>query len=391
MAIARILEPLVCEVLLAHAKDVRAISHAKVKTDKLDANVLADLLAADLSPAVRIGDEQTRMMRRLISRRRGLVKRRTQIKNEATAVLHRNLKGRPPATACPGSKGRAWLAEQKLPIDERLTLDACLRQLDFHGDELSAVDRIIAQHALEDPDVARLMTIPGIDVVTSSTLVAVIGDVRRFPTSRHLVGYLGLHPTVRQSGKHAGLPRTRFEGGLGRGAARARRSRLVGGAGARSAARVRRAHRRPPRPACRDGRRRAQARRSRVAPAHPRRGLRLRPPRARSPQAPAARGRRRAEAQAGPQRPAGLGRVARAPRRTRRGRAGREQLPAPRRRLAGNRAEAGRERDTGARIIKAVTAAGSATDLSPNGLPPSTRSPRALAWSRSRRGSDEPL
>lgn len=44
------------------------------------------------------------------------------------------------------------------------------------------------------------MTIPGIDVVTAATLVAVIGDVRRFPTSRHLVGYLGLHPTIRQSG-----------------------------------------------------------------------------------------------------------------------------------------------------------------------------------------------
>ncbi len=49
-------------------------------------------------------------------------------------------------------------------------------------------------------DVRRLMTIPGIDVVTAATLVAVIGDIRRFPTSRHLVGYLGLHPTIRQSG-----------------------------------------------------------------------------------------------------------------------------------------------------------------------------------------------
>jgi hypothetical protein len=44
------------------------------------------------------------------------------------------------------------------------------------------------------------MTIPGVDVVTASTLAAVIGDVRRFPSSRHLVGYLGLHPTIRQSG-----------------------------------------------------------------------------------------------------------------------------------------------------------------------------------------------
>ena len=97
LAIAKILESYVAEVVLAHAKLVRAISHARVKTDKIDARVLADLLAADLIPAVWIGDERVRMLRRLVSRRRGLVKRRTQIKNEISAVLHRNLKGR-----CPG-------------------------------------------------------------------------------------------------------------------------------------------------------------------------------------------------------------------------------------------------------------------------------------------------
>jgi transposase len=204
LAIARILAPYVAEVVLAHAKQVRAISHARVKTDKIDAKVLADLLAADLIPRVWIGDERTRMLRRLVSRRRGLVKRRTQIKNEISAVLHRNLKGRSPASDPFGVKGRAWIAEQVLPIDERLTIDGCLRQLDFLGGELAQIDAVIAQQVLGDDDVRRLMTIPGIDVVTATTLVAVIGDVRRFPTSRHLVGYLGLHPTVRQSGNGPG-------------------------------------------------------------------------------------------------------------------------------------------------------------------------------------------
>ena len=200
LAIARILAPHVGEVVLAHAKQVRAISHARVKTDKIDAKVLADLLAADLIPDVWIGDDRTRMLRRLVSRRRGLVKRRTQVKNEISAVMHRNLKGRNPASDPFGKKGRAWIAAQQLPIDERLTADAGLRQLDFLGEELAQIDAIIAQQVLGDEDVRRLMTIPGIDVVTAATLVAVIGDVRRFPTSRHLVGYLGLHPTIRQSG-----------------------------------------------------------------------------------------------------------------------------------------------------------------------------------------------
>lgn len=204
LAIARILGPHVAEIVLAHAKQVRAISHARVKTDKIDAKVLADLLAAGLIPRVWIGDERTRMLRRLVSRRRGLVKRRTQIKNEISAVLHRNLKGRSPASDPFGDKGRAWIAEQILPLDERLTIDGCLRQLDFLGDELAQIDAVIAQQVLGDEDVRRLMTIPGVDVVTATTLVAVIGDVRRFPTSRHLVGYLGLHPTIRQSGNAPG-------------------------------------------------------------------------------------------------------------------------------------------------------------------------------------------
>ncbi|OPZ42373.1 MAG: Transposase IS116/IS110/IS902 family protein [Actinobacteria bacterium ADurb.BinA094] len=200
LAIARILAPHVAEVVLAHAQQVRAISHARVKTDKVDARVLADLLAADLIPPVWVGDERVRMLRRLVSRRRGLVKRRTQVKNEVSAVLLRNLKGRPPASDPFGRKGRIWLAAQELPADERLTVDAALRQLDFLGAELAEIDRLVAVQAQGDEDVRRLLTVPGVDVTTAVTLIAVIGDARRFPTSRQLVGYLGLHPRVRQSG-----------------------------------------------------------------------------------------------------------------------------------------------------------------------------------------------
>lgn len=115
-------------------------------------------------------------------------------------MLLRNLKGRSPASDLFGRKGRAWLAAQELPTDERLTVDAALRQLDFLGAELAAIDRLVAEEAQQDVEVRRLLTIPGVDVTTAVTLVAVIGDVARFPSSRHLVGYLGLHPRVRQSG-----------------------------------------------------------------------------------------------------------------------------------------------------------------------------------------------
>ncbi len=139
LAIARIIEPHVGEVVLAHAKHLRAISHAKVKTDRFDARTLAELLAADLIPRVWIGDERTRVMRRRVSRRRGLVKQSTRAKNEIAAVVHRNLKGRPPFSDPLGKAGRRWLAELELPIDERETLDGAMRQLEFTERELALV------------------------------------------------------------------------------------------------------------------------------------------------------------------------------------------------------------------------------------------------------------
>jgi transposase len=128
------------------------------------------------------------------------------LKNEVAAVLMRNLKERPPYTDAFGKAGRAWLEQVELPIDERQTLEGCLRQLDFLAGELVIVERAIAEAALESPEIKRLMTIPGVNVTTAATLVAVIGDISRFPTSRHLVGLPRSAPADPPVGQHSGAP-----------------------------------------------------------------------------------------------------------------------------------------------------------------------------------------
>jgi transposase len=200
LAIARLLEGHVAELALANPMQVRAISHAKVKNDRYDARTLAELFQAGVLPTVWPGDERTRCLRRLTSRRSQLIRARTRAKNEITAVLVRNLAGRPPASDLFGKRGRAWLAELELPDDERLTVEGCLRQVDFLSAEVDAIDRQIAESALHSPEIKRLMTIPGVDVTTAATLMAAIGEITRFPSDRHLVGYLGLDARVRQSG-----------------------------------------------------------------------------------------------------------------------------------------------------------------------------------------------
>jgi transposase len=200
LAIANILRGHVADVVLANPMQVRAISHAKVKNDRVDARTLAELLAADLLPQVWVADERTRVLRRLTSRRTQLVRQRTRTKNEIAAVLMRNLITRPAVSDLFGKAGRRWMATLVLPIDEQHTLDGCLRQVDFLGQELAVIDRVIAEHVLASEDMRRLITIPGVDATTAATMMATIGRVQRFPTPRRLVGYIGLDARVRQSG-----------------------------------------------------------------------------------------------------------------------------------------------------------------------------------------------
>src|SRR5439155_1289650 len=199
LAIARIVEPHVGRVVLANPKAVKSATQT-AKTDKLDARTLAKLLAAGFLPEVWTPDEQTRILRRRISRRAQLVRQRTREKNQVHAILIRNLKQRSPAADLFGTAGRRWLAAQELPADEREMVEACLRGIDFLDREVAAIDRALAELVLVSPELRRLLTLPGVNCVTACALLAAIGDVRRFPSARQLVSYLGLDPKVSQSG-----------------------------------------------------------------------------------------------------------------------------------------------------------------------------------------------
>jgi transposase len=199
-AIARLLDDHVSRVVISNPLRTRAIAEAKVKTDKVDARVLAELLAAGYLPGIWRPGEELQALRRLVARRSGIVRERTRLKNQVQAILHRNLLPRCPAADLFGKKGRAWLAEQPLPVDEEIAVASALRRLDVAGEELVLVERELAQVGLQSEDVKRLLTIPGVDRTVALSLVAAIGDIGRFPDSRRLASYFGLDPRVRQSG-----------------------------------------------------------------------------------------------------------------------------------------------------------------------------------------------
>jgi hypothetical protein len=129
-----------------------------------------------------------------------LVWARSRAKNQVHAVLMRQLVGRPPFSDVFGAKGRAWLAELQLAFEERETVDAAMRQIEFLDQEIKAVEQLIAQAALGSGEIKRLMSVPGVNVIVAASFMAAIGDIHRFKNPRKLVGYLGLDPRVRQSG-----------------------------------------------------------------------------------------------------------------------------------------------------------------------------------------------
>jgi transposase len=194
------LQPHVARVVVSNPQKTRAIAEAKVKTDKVDAEVLAQLLAADYLPSVWMPDERTQALRLQVARRAHIVRQWTRLKNRVQGILHRNLIPRCPAADLFGIKGRCWLSAQPLSPDEALAVDALLRQLDFHAQELGIIDAELGRAALASLEVKRLMTIPGVDATVALSIVSAVGDFRRFRRPEQLVSYLGLNPRVKQSG-----------------------------------------------------------------------------------------------------------------------------------------------------------------------------------------------
>jgi len=165
--LARILEAHVDRVVVVSPEDT-GIAQARAKTDRLDARTLARLPWSGELESVWMPDERCRVLRRRLARREQLVHGRTRAKNEIHAVLQRRLQGKPPCADLFGIKGRHWLAELELPLEERESVEAGIRQIDFLDGEIAILERVIAEHALGSEAVKRLMTVPGVSLMTAT-------------------------------------------------------------------------------------------------------------------------------------------------------------------------------------------------------------------------------
>ena len=186
---------------LVHPLRCKAIASARLKNDKVDAEILAQLLRADLLPEAWIAPPPVRQLRALLRHRVQLVRLRTLLRNRIHAVLADHGHGRP--AGCWSGPGREWLASLPLPAVSREVVEDDLALIGALQVPIDRLDCEIRQRARSDPRVKVLTQLTGLGPFTALVIVAEIGDVSRFASARKLASWAGLTPTVRGSNRVA--------------------------------------------------------------------------------------------------------------------------------------------------------------------------------------------
>lgn len=195
------LEELIEDVRLAHPMKVKAIAEAKIKTDKIDSEVLAHLIRCELLPEAYVPTKGARYIRQVLRQRMFFVRIRTMIKNRIRGIIDRHPEvGKPPVEEIFGERGMKWMNEIKLPEEERKILNEEIELLKGVKERIRMSDSIVKEIGGRDERVRLLKSIPGIGDFLGLLLCYEIDEVNRFKSEKKLHSYVGLVPTTYASG-----------------------------------------------------------------------------------------------------------------------------------------------------------------------------------------------
>jgi transposase len=195
-------------VVLVDTYRFSVIAKSKKKTDKADAAALARFLKLDYLPLVPVPSERVRQLRHLLQARETLVGMRTKLKNMGHGALIRN--GIALSRSAFASRlSRARLAKRNdLAPADTLIMQAALRQIEELEREVEALGVEIVRVGKQLAGVKRLLQVHGMNLLSAISLLAEIGDIKLFETSKQLTAYAGLATSTRQSNettRHGGI------------------------------------------------------------------------------------------------------------------------------------------------------------------------------------------
>lgn len=196
------LEDIVEDVHLAHPLKVKAIAEAKIKTDQIDATVLAHLLRTDLLPESYVATPEARQMRSVLRQRMFLVRLQTMVKNRIRGILDRypDLMKDRPVEHLFGLKGKEWIKNLSLKETDRDLVNGDLSLLGELGSHINQSEDLVETLSKNDERVELLKSIPGIGTFFSVLIAYEIDDIKRFVHEKKLFSYAGIIPSTYSSG-----------------------------------------------------------------------------------------------------------------------------------------------------------------------------------------------
>ena len=181
--IADLFQTLNIDLVLAHAKFVKAIAYAKVKTDKVDSHTLAQLLRMDFIPKAHQIDPAKRELRDLMRTRLRLVHKHISTLNSMSRILEKFNLDNP----------------HQLPQYYQQAFDYFRQQADLIEFQIKDLKHLINPLLIPNDDIQRLFWIPGIGIVNAYTIFLETANIRRFPTENHFFSYCRLVPGANNS------------------------------------------------------------------------------------------------------------------------------------------------------------------------------------------------
>jgi len=187
-------------VSLSNPGKTRLIAEAKVKTDKVDAKTLARLLRAEMLATCYVPDEEQRSRRELLRHRLKLVKTQTEAKNRIHSLLDKH--GiRIPCKTPFSRKSIEWIRGQSFGLIDDAILRSDLALLEALDEQIEFIEERIAALAVESQQVRLLMTMTGVGYFTAMLILTEICTIERFPSDKKFSSWMGLAPSVHQSGE----------------------------------------------------------------------------------------------------------------------------------------------------------------------------------------------
>jgi len=183
------------DVVISNPVKTKAIASARIKNDKVDSHMLAQLLRADLVATVHVSNIQTRQLKELLRHRSKLVGDTVRMKNRIHNIVAKN-NLTIPASDLFGRRGLQFLSEASLPAYHRRQVQTYLDLYQILKDQVCVLTEQIRQMAKNNTMAQLLMSIPGVGFITAMIMVAEIEDISRFPSYRHLASYAGLVPCL---------------------------------------------------------------------------------------------------------------------------------------------------------------------------------------------------